>query len=96
MESNVVLYGIHGIVFYTRGNIMEKTWQIDVLQRIEEIKVNPNDELIAMKVKDPSNSLFLWHLAEPSVKPTQEIILTQPIIQWEFIRKDLLVILTSS
>jgi hypothetical protein len=34
-------------------------------------------------------------MIELSHKPTQEIILTQPILQWEFIRKDMLVILTA-
>lgn len=71
MENNVVLYGSHGIVFYARGNIMEKGWQIQVLQDIEEIKANTNEEIIGMKVKSPSNSLFLWRLSEPNVKPSQ-------------------------
>lgn len=43
LESSIVLYGCHGIVFYRRGALLEKAWQIDVLQDIEEIKTNNND-----------------------------------------------------
>lgn len=37
-----------------------------------------------MQVKSPSNTLFLWNTADISTRPAQEIILTQPIVQWEF------------
>jgi hypothetical protein len=50
MLHNVILYGKHAIVFYARGNIMEKTWQIEVLQDIQEVKGSPDDQAIAMKV----------------------------------------------
>jgi hypothetical protein len=49
-----------------------------------------------MKVKEAQNTLFIWRLNEPSSKPTQEIILTQNILQFDFIHENTLVILTSS
>ena len=49
-----------------------------------------------MKVREPGNSLFLWNMMDLSIKPNQEIVLTQPIVQWQFVRRDLLAILTSS
>ena len=49
-----------------------------------------------MKVKEAQNTLFIWRLGEPASKPAQEIILTQNILQFDFINESTLVILTSS
>jgi len=95
MQHQTVLYNQHRIVFYNRNTMLEKHWEVEVIQTIQNVKGCPGDQTVAMKVKDPGNSLFLWSMLEPSVKPAQEIILTEPILQWEFIRNDLLLILTS-
>lgn len=49
-----------------------------------------------MKVKSPDNSLFLWNTGDPSIKPFQEIILTQSIIEWNFVSQEILTILTAN
>lgn len=84
LSNAIVLYGLHSIVFYNRSTLIEKSWQIDILQDIECIKSTPKGECLGMKVKNPDNSLFLWNTRDPSIKPAQEIILTQSIIEWEF------------
>ena len=43
MQHIVVLYGLHGIIFYTKGKILEKTWEVEVLQDIEQVKGSPGD-----------------------------------------------------
>jgi hypothetical protein len=64
------------------------------VQEIECIKSTPKGDCLAMKVKSPDNSLFLWNTGDPSIKPSQEIILTQSIIEWEFVSSEVLTILT--
>jgi len=51
MQHQIVLFGTHGIIFYTKSNIMEKTWQIEVLQDIEELKCNSSEQALVMKVR---------------------------------------------
>ena len=92
----MVLYGPHCIVFYNRGSLVEKAWEIDIVQDIECLRCTPQGDCLAMKVRAPDNSLFLWNTADPSVKPTQEIILTQSIAEWHFVAEDILAILTTS
>lgn len=92
----MVLYGAHCIMFYSRGALLEKAWEIDIVQDIECLKSTPEGDCLAMKVRNPDNSLFLWNTGDPSVKPFQEIILTQSIVQWDFVSEDMLVILTHS
>ena len=43
MATTIVLYAQHLIVFYNRGSLMEKTWQIEVKQDIEEVKGSAGD-----------------------------------------------------
>lgn len=94
LSNAIVLYGTHSIVFYSRGSLVEKAWEIDIVQDIECLKSTPHGDCLAMKVRTPDNSLFLWNTGDPSVKPSQEIILTQSILEWEFVAEDLLTILT--
>ena len=60
------------------------------------MKCNTSEEVLVMKVKEAQNTLFIWRLGEPASKPAQEIILTQNILQFDFINESTLVILTSS
>jgi hypothetical protein len=83
-------------MFYNRGSQVEKAWEIDIVQDIECLKSTPHGDCLAMKVKAPDNSLFLWNTGDPSVKPSQEIILTQSIVEWQFVGEDSLAILTHS
>jgi hypothetical protein len=94
LANAIVLYGAHCIVFYSRGSLVEKAWEIDIVQDIECLKGTPSGDCLAMKVRTPDNSLFLWNTGDPSVKPSQEIILTQSILEWQFVSDHLLTILT--
>ena len=96
LQHHIVLFGLHGIVFYLRSSLMEKAWQISLQQDIQELKCNTSEEVLVMKVKEAQNTLFIWRLGEPASKPAQEIILTQNILQFDFINESTLVILTSS
>jgi hypothetical protein len=49
-----------------------------------------------MKVSNPHNTLFIWDVNNLTLKPSQEIILTQNIIKWEFVDEKILAILTLS
>lgn len=49
-----------------------------------------------MKVKEQNNTLYLWNLGDISTKTSQEIVLHEPIIKWEFYLEDMLIIMTSS
>ena len=95
MKSSIALFGDHCIAFYARGSLMQKLWEIDIVQEIESIGVSQGDLVIGMKVRQPSNTLFLWNQNDPSPKPHQDIVLTQPIIQWQFIGENVLAILTA-
>ena len=83
-------------MFYNRGSMVEKSWEIDIVQDIECLKSTPSGDCLAMKVRTPDNSLFLWNTHDPSVKPSQEITLTQSIVEWQLVTEDLLAILTQS
>lgn len=96
MRNSVVLYGVHSIIFYSRASIMEKMWEIDILQQIEDIRSNRSDSVIALRAATPSNTLLLWRTAEPSLRPAQEITLTLPILQWKLVGTHILLILTAS
>lgn len=95
LANAIVLYGLHCIVFYNRSALVEKSWEIDIVQDIECIKSTPSGDCLAMKVISPDNSLLLWNTGDPSIKPSQEIILTQSIIAWEFVSAEVLTILTA-
>lgn len=32
MANAIILYSNHAIVFYNRGNLVEKSWEIDIVQ----------------------------------------------------------------
>ena len=51
MGTSIALYGDHSIAFYSRTNLMQKQWEIEILQEIESIGVSQGDYVIGMKVK---------------------------------------------
>jgi hypothetical protein len=84
MKNNIILYDLHSIVFMVRGGLMQKSWEIDIIQDIDEIKTNDSESSLAMKVKNPNNTIFIWKMDDLNIKPNQEIILNEEILQWEF------------
>lgn len=99
LKAYIILYDKHSINFYMRGSspqaALEKAWEIDIVQEICSIKHNLNEETIGMTVRSPSHTIFLWNMNELNLKPTQEIILSAEILQWEFRGSRLLSVLTS-
>ena len=47
-----------------------------------------------MKVSNPNNTLFIWNVNALTMKPSQEIILTEKVLQWEFVDDKILAVLT--
>ena len=51
MTNMVILYDKATIAFYYRSPKLEKSWSIDVIQEIEQVKHSPDEKFIALKVK---------------------------------------------
>ena len=51
MANMVILYDKSTIAFYYRNPKLEKSWAIDVIQEIEEVKGSHDEKFIALKVK---------------------------------------------
>jgi hypothetical protein len=51
MTNMVILYDKATIAFYYRNPKLEKSWSIDVIQEIEEVKHSTDEKFIALKVK---------------------------------------------
>ena len=67
-----------------------------MVQEIEEIKYAQSENYIGMKVRERSNTLYLWDLGDISTKSSQEIVVFDDIVKWEFYLEDMLVVMTKS
>lgn len=71
LTAVLILHDRHTINFYERGQSIKKTWTIEVMQEINEIKSSPQEKVIGMTVREKKNTIFLWNLHDISNKPFQ-------------------------
>ena len=51
MTNMLVLYDKETIAFYYRNPKLEKSWAIDVIQEIQQVRNSKDEKFIALKVK---------------------------------------------